>query len=231
MVKTLFIGALLGLFVAALLVGCGDESSGGDDDQATAGAQGKTTKGRKGRKGRKRGRKRNPGVSGQGQEQCWLPCKAVGKCTRRDGKCVADSDDDCRRSVGCSTNGYCSRRGDKCVALSDADCLQACKLYGTCMAKNDRCLVPATSSDICREPLGDIGRNICQQSGMCTARDGVCMAGSDSDCRQSRECKMAGLCSARDGECFASSEEDCQNSKNCQDEGMCTLSEKGFCLR
>ena len=81
-------------------------------------------------------------------------CRLWGKCTASDGKCIATSDEDCRRALGrggeatglgwppiCKGHGLCTARNGECIAGSDADCQQSdsCRKYGECMAKNGEC--------------------------------------------------------------------------------------------
>ena len=90
------------------------------------------------------------GVSTATNPECTKLCRAVGKCSFREGKCYASSEHDCRVSFGCRTAGYCTVHEDKCAAMSDADCAGAevCKLSKKCAARDGRCeeAAPSTSS-------------------------------------------------------------------------------------
>jgi hypothetical protein len=55
----------------------------------------------------------------------------------------------------------------------------------------------------------------CSMRGVCTAKEGDCVAASDDDCRKGRECPEQGNCSARGGRCVAASDDDCKGSSVC----------------
>jgi len=90
---------------------------------------------------------------------------------------------------------------------------------------------PKASPDIedpCRSWVG------CAEWGLCTLRDDVCVAGTDTDCHQSRVCGEYGTCRALHGVCRpASVEGRCdslgtQKSNWCKDNGYCTVVD-GIC--
>ncbi|MBW2524977.1 MAG: hypothetical protein JRI23_12405 [Deltaproteobacteria bacterium] len=62
---------------------------------------------------------------------------------------------------------------------------------------------------------------LCTGFGKCTARDGACVAASDSECKQSYDCKQRGPCSAKDGVCVVGGDADCQQSAACAKEKQC----------
>jgi hypothetical protein len=55
----------------------------------------------------------------------------------------------------------------------------------------------------------------CTMRGVCTAKEGDCVAASDDDCRKGQECPNHGACSARGGHCVAASDADCEKSSVC----------------
>ena len=65
----------------------------------------------------------------------------------------------------------------------------------------------------------------CRQVGLCTERDGRCLAGSDGDCIQSGICQSIGFCVARSGDCYPNSPDDCRQSRMCRFRGRCSWSE------
>lgn len=70
----------------------------------------------------------------------------------------------------------------------------------------------------------------CTQFGKCTAKDAVCIAATDEDCRRSHvACIAAGNCTARDGACSATSDKDCRRASLCRDGGRCRLKD-GECV-
>jgi len=73
--------------------------------------------------------------------ECRKLCRIVGKCTLKDGKCIATSSESCRACAGCKTGGLCEARDGKCIAATNAHCEQCdlCKSEGRCIAVNGRC--------------------------------------------------------------------------------------------
>lgn len=63
-------------------------------------------------------------------------CASFGRCTAQNGVCVATRDAECQKSSLCQIYGGCHAQGGRCLALSDADCLASsgCKTYGWCKA-------------------------------------------------------------------------------------------------
>jgi hypothetical protein len=139
------------------------------------------------------------------------------------GSGIVRSDEDCRRSRACREFGACAERAGRCYAKTDADCARSmfCKQAGQCKVHKDRCVIAAASDDDCRRDHGANGRNPCKLSGYCTARDGVCLAGSDEDCRQSMACSQSATCTAKDGECVLASAKDCEQSVLCKHGQLC----------
>jgi hypothetical protein len=52
-----------------------------------------------------------------------------------------------------------------------------------------------TSNDDCKTSIP------CTQTGLCTAKEGKCIAASNADCQQAEICKKVGRCHAKDGKC------------------------------
>ena len=63
----------------------------------------------------------------------------------------------------------------------------------------------------------------CRTNANCSALDGVCAPGRDEDCRRTELCKLAGRCTAKNGSCVPGSDDDCLNSQQCVDDGSCAL--------
>lgn len=139
-------------------------------------------------------------------------CYAKGFCTRVNGVCAVGSDADCQQSNICHMSGQCSRNPAtaECYAATDADCNR----------KDDTC-------------WGN-----CCQIGKCTAQNGQCVVGSDSDCASAAVCKSDFKCKAEIvkkisplyGQCVvAVSPDGCQSF--CKLGGFCTWDPKsGDCL-
>ncbi len=66
--------------------------------------------------------------------------------------------------------------------------------------------------------------NVCIEDGRCGARAGVCVALSDADCRNAPNCRKLARCAMKDGKCVPGSTADCRASALCKLEGTCTLS-------
>jgi hypothetical protein len=69
-------------------------------------------------------------------------CITEGRCTLRNGACVAAFEQDCRRSEACVRAGACSPApGGTCAALVHSDCelSSACREQGFCSAEDGRC--------------------------------------------------------------------------------------------
>lgn len=65
------------------------------------------------------------------------------------------------------------------------------------------------------------------RKGYCTAKDGVCLRASASDCERSDECRERGACGWADGRCVAT-EAGCRASEQCASLKMCALGD-GYC--
>jgi len=153
---------------------------------------------------------------GQAEPDCrrGAKCAAEGRCTGREGVCVATSDADCAATTACRSEGACSAGDGACVAASQADCAKSelCKdLKGGefCDLDKQRCqrvtdlsrFVPASEAD-CRRSKG------CETSGLCGFRGGRCIATIDADCRKSTFCQTFGQCRKKADKCVALSKQD-----------------------
>ena len=69
-------------------------------------------------------------------------CSSDGRCTVKDGACVAASNEDCKKGYICNGKGACTAKDGKCTVGGDADCQQsdACKSQGYCIAKGNNCI-------------------------------------------------------------------------------------------
>lgn len=107
--------------------------------------------------------------------QCRAMCKLAGLCgfDEAAGRCLARSEEDCRRSDGCLTSGVCSFAGGGCVGASDADCRasEQCRAVGACTFTGQPHRPCEAAGDDCRQAA------ICRNEGACTAHGGRCTAG------------------------------------------------------
>ena len=142
-------------------------------------------------------------------------CKERGECNGNDGKCVAVSSTECRRSGGCKGHGRCTVKDGACVVTAE-DCLKSegCKWQGRCTVLNSACKA-VTDAD-CQPSMG------CKQGGVCVAKDGGCIIGAGPGCRASESCRTNGLCEAVDGQCAVVSNADCAASYLCKRDGTCS---------
>lgn len=128
-------------------------------------------------------------------------CEHFGMCTDRGGRCIAETDEDCRRSQPC-------RKDERCVAVD-----------GTCH-------VGANSDADCSRPRGLRGKVPCDR-GACTASQGICVVASDEDCEQMDGCRLRGKCTFKEGRCVVGSQVDCARSwLACREQGRCSFSPK-----
>lgn len=172
---------------------------------------------------------------------CW-ECKIWGHCVAEGGVCVTDSEG-CRRSRQCTTDGRCTSRDGECLAGADEDCKasQICHEDDRCTAsvegdciRRPRGAVHAdggsdgggaagpSTEQLSSEPMNCLILH-CPFDGRCTERPGQCVAASDRDCRQGRICREGGKCRANDGQCVAGlpSSSDCRASTECAALGRC----------
>ncbi len=158
-------------------------------------------------------------------------CAEYGACIFRDGRCVvpATTDERCkergsRKADPCSAEGLCKARQGYCSAASNEDCQRsaACRNLGRCTAKAGQCWVGASDESTCKKEHGSDKRQPCSFDGRCHLEDGVCVAGSHTDCLQSIACSSAGECFARARTCVANSVEHCRKSLGCGHAGYCT---------
>ena len=78
---------------------------------------------------------------GQTVSEGWW-CKKLGRCTPKEGRCIAASSDDCRASDICRIQGKCVAAEGECISESDTDCRQStgCTQDGLCTFSEGRCL-------------------------------------------------------------------------------------------
>ena len=85
---------------------------------------------------------------GEGMSRCekcaeLALCGSFGKCTAKDGACVAASDAECEQSYDCRQRGPCSAKNGACVVGGDEDCEQsvACAKEKYCVASGNNCVM------------------------------------------------------------------------------------------
>jgi|GEM_PF-976951 len=100
-------------------------------------------------------------------------CKKLGRCTPKDGRCVAESEEDCRASDGCIEQGLCALESMACVARSESDCMSSlmCREQGRCSPEGGQCI--ALDDADCSQA------KVCTDSGQCIAVDGQCTRSLD----------------------------------------------------
>ncbi len=109
---------------------------------------------------------------------------------------------------------------------------------GSCTAPNDPTCPCCTTFGLCTAKDGGCfagNDSDCKQStqckahGFCTAAGGKCVAGTNADCIQAQDCKSMGYCAAMGGKCIAGSDGDCNQSPGCKAQGHCTA-QNGVCV-
>jgi hypothetical protein len=80
-------------------------------------------------------------------------CTSEGRCTARDGACVATADV-CRKSLLCRNSGRCTLQGDRCV-VGEGDCAQSylCVKYGECDRSAETGVCAPGSQQDCQRAL------------------------------------------------------------------------------
>lgn len=101
-------------------------------------------------------------------ESCLVHCEERGLCDRKEGQCVATTEQHCRASRACSDWGACTESAGDCVATRDEDCQAAwvCKLSGKCSARDGGCR--ATRDRDCKKSTA------CRFKRRCRVRKGRC---------------------------------------------------------
>ncbi|MBI4702765.1 MAG: hypothetical protein HY744_16720 [Deltaproteobacteria bacterium] len=145
---------------------------------------------------------RGPATARPAPPDCAPRCRSEGECTVQGDRCVAGSDDDCRRSIACAREGRCHAEGAVCAVgfaalgqpgWQEFACQQECELRGKCTVRAGACV--AGSSAQCRRSAG------CRLWGKCTAWQDRCVAATDAECQRARACALYLRCRALDGAC------------------------------
>lgn len=112
-----------------------------------------------------------PPARGDVAPKCRTICRIAGRCTLHpeSKECIADRDDDCRRSRACVVNGMCTARGGLCLGTSDEDCRRSTR---------------------CAE------EGLCALAGGATMTATNCVAKTDADCAGSKTCIEQNRCKA-----------------------------------
>lgn len=114
--------------------------------------------------------------------------------------CDDPRDESCRRSLLCERYGACEQVDEETgYALDDFYC------------------GPGASAHCAKSTWS------CTQDGLCSYRDGACVAASDADCaRSTLACSVEGRCSGRQEACVVASDADCAKSLVCEAYEACT---------
>lgn len=170
--------------------------------------------------------KRSETTCQPGPPGCAAACREEGACTEKNGECLANSNEDCRKSALCIRNGRCSldETSHTCVARVATDCAKAdvCLRGGkdetssvdtrVCQARPG---VDACTADFCQR------FEFCALRGDCHAESGICMPTEPKDCAESFPCKIYGRCTFSGNNCFVTNQADCQASYECKAFGRC----------
>lgn len=82
-------------------------------------------------------------VSGGGVDpECAKLCPINGRCKVKDGKCFANTDQDCANCAGCKAFGLCAVKNGSCAALTEEHCTKSagCSTNGKCTVKDGQCI-------------------------------------------------------------------------------------------
>jgi hypothetical protein len=124
------------------------------------------------------------------------------------------------------------------VATRASDCRDAwiCTEYSACRLAGSRCgRAPGTDGEPLRQTDADCSKTAdqyaapCKGSGLCKAQDGVCVAGSDDDCRRSEACVQNGHCQRMSNLCLPPDGATCERTTVCKEQGECVW-QHGFCV-
>ena len=136
--------------------------------------------------------------------------------------------------VGCKAGD-----GERCAKPDDCAVGLMCGASSTCgtpeslvcAAKN-----PCKDFGLCTDKDGECvateascaASSRCKDFGYCTENDGKCVA-TEASCAASPACKNSGFCTEKDGKCVAT-EASCAASLRCKDGGYCTAKD-GWCVK
>ncbi len=105
----------------------------------------------------------------------------------------SDDVERCRKAVECQADGRCSL------------------VFGWGL---DRICAVGSDSD-CRQS------ELCKKQGLCSEKQGQCLALANRGCVESLNCKRHGECNAKDDRCVAATDEQCQEATTCRETGRC----------
>lgn len=147
-------------------------------------------------------------------------CARAGRCSAKDGRCVALDWTDCSVAAICQ-GGLCVVGEGVCVSVATCAESHVCREFGLCGSVGAGCI--ATSARDCATS------NACQAKGACSQVGEACEVSNANDCRRAQVCTLDGACTALDGECRVAVDADCRRSEACRESGRCTAQE-GKCV-
>ncbi len=98
----------------------------------------------------------------------------------------------------------CSK-GEGKTCFKQSDCAEGLACLGDALRRCEKC-----------DTVDD-----CIAEGLCTAKEGACIAASDEECKKADICKHNGACTAKDGKCTVGGDADCKQSTACAKQGFC----------
>ena len=92
---------------------------------------------------------------------------------------------------------------------------------GTCFEVTDCAEGLACLGDALRRCEKCDTAELCSSEGQCTAKEGLCVAASNDDCKKGYICTGKGGCTAKEGLCVVGGDADCAQSEACKNDGYC----------
>ena len=128
----------------------------------------------------------------------------------------------CELLRACRSDAECTFDGKRCVIGGDADCARTsqCKWFQRCKLANGECWKMGADDAACQKH--DPRYSACFYAGLCTSKDGLCVAASDADCAK-YPCEKNAQCTARDDRCVATRVEDCVRVGICKEASTCKI--------
>jgi len=159
---------------------------------------------------------------------CSLACAVFGRCTPGESEfgatCLATSDADCAKSVGCMLSGGCalSASNNACVPKIWTDCWnsQLCQTHGfQCLIDKESCADGNVGGDNWYEQSA--GQDLILPASEFEPSNECRASKSEGWCPESEYCRYKGGCGWGNGTCIPRDDVDCRRSYDCLEHGWC----------
>jgi hypothetical protein len=94
-------------------------------------------------------------------------CKGEGRCTGKENRCIAATNEECKQSDRCAQDGLCAVKDERCAAVTADDCKDVCTKSGRCSVQDGKCV--AATNDDCKKS------DVCASMKKCLAKEGHCV--------------------------------------------------------